>query len=265
MTVVVSKVNGVAIGTAAKTEGVTRLNISKINGVTRTSTLKTGIVVYYKLDETSGTTVTDATGTLNGTNSSATVNQTGKIGKAYSFASGNYLYVADNAIFDFSANDAFTVSGWYYFSSVSDINKYPSLFCKRTGNNANGFDLIMNRFNGSTTSLGCLDVPGFMTGLAGGWTANVDACAANTWYHIVLTATSTRVELWINGVSKFSETGTFAYVDNANNLDIGRRTSDIYADSVVGYIDEFAVWNRALSNAEIAELYNGGTGITYPF
>ena len=46
-------------------------------------------ISYYYLDEASGTTAYDALGNYNGTNNGATVNQAGKVGKAYSFDGTN--------------------------------------------------------------------------------------------------------------------------------------------------------------------------------
>jgi hypothetical protein len=43
-----------------------------------------------------------------------------------------------------------------------------------------------------------------------------------------------------------------------------RRTSDNQAP-FDGLIDEVGIWSRVLTAAEIAILYNGGSGITFPF
>jgi hypothetical protein len=32
-----------------------------------------------------------------------------------------------------------------------------------------------------------------------------------------------------------------------------------------GTIDEVGIWNRSLSSSEVSELYNGGSGASYPF
>jgi hypothetical protein len=36
-------------------------------------------------------------------------------------------------------------------------------------------------------------------------------------------------------------------------------------DSSNVYIDEFGIWDRALTNSELLELYNNGLGKAYPF
>jgi len=212
-------------------------------------------VAYYDFSKNALDVIGSNNGTVNG--ATLTTNHLNQTNSAFDFdGTDDYISIADSSVFDFSANDEFSVAGWYYFDSLTDINKYPSLFCKRTGNTAHGFDLIINRYDGTITSLGCLNIPAFMTGMTGGWTQNADALVTGQWYNIVLTASKTRIELWINDVSKYVETGTFDYVDNSNNLEIGRRTSDIYAGYHDGKICNFMIFNKALSSDEVKQLYD---------
>ena len=84
---------------------------------------------HYKFNETSGTDVIDSSGNgNNGTNDGATINQTGKIGKAYSFTGGTGVaadYVAvdsdllDDIGFAFGVRrdigdiSCYLIDGWY--------------------------------------------------------------------------------------------------------------------------------------------------------
>ena len=81
--------------------------------------------------------------------------------------------------------------------------------------------------------------------------------AADTWYHIVMTynAATTVANVWWNGV-KSANTVSGTPISTAGNLKLqtggaGQKWTGI------------AVWTRALSNAEIAELYNGGVNLRY--
>jgi hypothetical protein len=42
-------------------------------------------------------------------------------------------------------------------------------------------------------------------------------------------------------------------------------SSNIGKDSFYGIMDEVCIWNRALSDTEVSDLYNLGIGKTYPF
>jgi hypothetical protein len=45
---------------------------------------------------------------------------------------------------------------------------------------------------------------------------------------------------------------------------IGNDPSYLF-NGFLGNIDEVAIWNRQITAGEVATLYNGGNGITYPF
>jgi hypothetical protein len=88
---------------------------------------------------------------------------------------------------------------------------------------------------------------------------------AGTWYYIVFVFDNGTGRVYING----SEIGTgkaFGFTttyNSANPLQIGAGASGANASDAV--FDEFGFWSRALSGAEVTELYNNGNGITYPF
>jgi hypothetical protein len=71
------------------------------------------LVSYYKLDETSGTTVEDAYGSNDGTNDGATVNVAGKINTAYDFDGDNDYVDTNVEPVISSGGDDFSVSMWF--------------------------------------------------------------------------------------------------------------------------------------------------------
>lgn len=74
-------------------------------------------VAHYTFNETSGTTLTDIAGSNDGTNDGATVNQTGKIDKAYLFdGTSDYVTISNSTSFDFS-DEEYTISIWVKASS----------------------------------------------------------------------------------------------------------------------------------------------------
>lgn len=88
----------------------------------------------------------------------------------------------------------------------------------------------------------------------------------NTWHHIVVQAfqqgSNSNLTVWKDGVvdaSKLNSAPTFNFDKITSGYTPG---TGLYLD---GMIDEFGIWNRTLSDSEIAELYNSGVGETYPF
>lgn len=77
------------------------------------------------------------------------------------------------------------------------------------------------------------------------------ALTANVWQHIVFTKSSTSLTVYVNGSSNNTETGS-TLGTNSNNLEIGRYSTDYFN----GQIDEFRMYNSALSSGEVSDLYN---------
>ena len=88
---------------------------------------------------------------------------------------------------------------------------------------------------------------------------------AGTWYHIVCIGGLNRpVDMFINGVNQTSSTAMGAsFASGTYNPTIGTEVDG--STGANGTIDEFGLWNRSLSQAEIDSLYSAGNGITYPF
>ena len=55
------------------------------------------------------------------------------------------------------------------------------------------------------------------------------------------------------------------FTEGASSYVIGQSDVGVRPTDFMGYIDEFSIWKRALSAAEVALLYNSGDGLAYPF
>lgn len=80
---------------------------------------------------------------------------------------------------------------------------------------------------------------------------------ANVWNQIVVTRQGATVSIYINGVlAGTSNYGTTVIATSANPLLVGKRNSgDLRDFSVDGSLDQIAIWNRALSPAEVTALF----------
>jgi Concanavalin A-like lectin/glucanases superfamily len=91
---------------------------------------------------------------------------------------------------------------------------------------------------------------------------------AGQWYHLVMVADQRKISLYVNGVRELSEDGA-SYPDsipsffaNTNNGEKIRTIGDFYPTSVNGHhyfdgaIDDIIIYNRALSEDEIQNLYH---------
>jgi hypothetical protein len=206
------------------------------------------LVLHLKLDESSGTTATDSSGSANhATATGGLVWQpaAGAITGAADFnGSDSYLAVPDNASLDNTA--AFTLSYWF---RAETLGNNTGLVAKRVGlndNNSYGFFLGLdgklsvdvnssnNRFTSNTT---------FNSG---------------TWYHIALVfdgslTEAQRSKLYVNGLLDTTAAETSTSVPNyASSLHIGVLAPG--GNVFNGLIDEIRFHRRALSASEIAAL-----------
>ncbi|TXG77192.1 LamG domain-containing protein [Candidatus Dojkabacteria bacterium] len=210
------------------------------------STLLTGILAYWKFDESSGN-ATDSSGnseTL--TNIGTMTFVSGKINNGIQSASGkNMQKTADNI--GLSSGGDYSWSFWVNFSAFTS----GYVFRHRTASGANRDNLVYVSGSGEVRMY------------ASGNEITDSGLSTSTWYHFVVTKTGTTFELFTNTVSQGTTTqGTSGAA--LNQISIG---GDIDGSTslLTGVIDEFGVWDRALSSAEISELYNGGSGNQYPF
>ena len=83
--------------------------------MTVTSTLLTGLISYWKFDETTGTNLNDEVGTSDGT-STAAPTASGKIGYCQEFSDTDYISVPITNLIPLS--DKFSVSMWYKMTTL---------------------------------------------------------------------------------------------------------------------------------------------------
>ena len=222
-----------------------------------TSELTSNLVAYYTFDSDQ---TTDADGGTYNLTKTGTVNSaTGKISNGCDFtarSTSNYLSRADDAALDPSN---ITVQAWVNLSTIS-------------------FDqgIVTKWWDGTQRSWGLSFEPsawGFYFDCANSG-SNTDHIARNTitglstgvWYHVVGTYDGTTVKLYTNGVLGATTAGLSGGLSgNAVQMAIGVDGRATPSQALGGYIDEVAIWSRALSSAEVTSLYNSGSGLQYPF
>lgn len=83
--------------------------------------------------------------------------------------------------------------------------------------------------------------------------------ATDTWYCMVLTATGSTWEVYIDNALYDSGTDTFDFTPATTIFDLGNRAGVDFN----GNMCSCAVWNRVLTGAEITEFYNAGVNLKY--
>ena len=81
---------------------------------------------------------------------------------------------------------------------------------------------------------------------------------ANEWYHLAIAQSSTGLDFYINGQKMNSTAGVSRYPTALTRIS-GYPNNTF---NLLGKIDEMAVWNTTLTDAQILDIYNGRLGVT---
>jgi len=226
--------------------------------------LSQGLVGYWKMDETTwdGTPaeVVDSSGNGNhGTSTNALATTTAKFGNAGDFnTSTNRIDIIDSDTFDFGSNN-FTISGW----------------AKINGSLSSSRSSIVNKWN--TGASPGTNEWGFGVGSGSNKTPALTIVSDSTNYSVI-SPTEISSDEWHYIVGVRRDDYTYIYVDGVEMS--STYVGDIVIDSVAGrklylgniynngsqnysfdgLLDEIRIYNRALSNREIRDLYNWAPG-----
>ncbi len=180
-------------------------------------------------------------GTVNGP--IVTTDRFGVNSKAYSFFSCNEIHANINTS---SITSGMTLSFWFYRNAIGCIG--PRVMEFSPGSNSPG-QLIIEENYPSGVRLSEYTSGGFNIG---GW-LNFSALVNQTWSNYVYTNDGTFQKLYQNGVliNTYSSPG-----NSVLNGDVafGRMNHPAY-DGIDGKLDDIGIWNGALTQQEISDLY----------
>lgn len=160
--------------------------------------------------------------------------------------------------FDFN-NKSYTIAFWFKQDSTDEgaVNTHfmvgwsatttISVDVRLTNDFAGKLDISYNQYNGSTLK-----------------TLYNGKVTKDVWNHAVAryNSSTNEMKLSINNVTTtLTATGAASLSGNPRIFYIGHNPYS--ADAGYAYIDEVAVWYRALSDSDVTNLYNSGTGVFY--
>ena len=216
---------------------------------------------YWRIDETSGTDIYDNKGSYDGALNSGSINATGKHNTCfYSSTSAGYGMTFGD-IYNYERTNSFSFNCWI----KRDSSTASIIMSKQDTSSVAGYWLYVNGSN-------YLQVNMISAAIAN----RIDTYVAQTlstgvWYMITQTyngnSNVSGLELYINGTKKTKTT-------TMNTLTASMKTPSTvpwclggYSRggglTFRGYVDESGMWNRVLSQDEVTELYNSGSGLFY--
>ena len=235
-----------------------------------------GLLGWWKLDETSGTSTADATG--NGNTGTLTPNATGVwvAGQVNNAANLNgttqYVDIANPGNFNFERTNAFTLSAWINRSSTTTEDEIIAKTGAAAPNVSYTFFMDPNRASSLCASgdpsdvctSDCLvaDLQGTVTNSRICVVASTTTATTGYWHHVVMTYDGSQlaagVHVYVDGVSQSlypsEDFMNGQSILNSTDLKIGVDVPGV-GDEFAGKIDDVRVYNRALSAREVKNLY----------
>lgn len=178
----------------------------------------------------------------------------GKVGTAFSLSGGAHVRIADNA--NLHLTNGLTLAAWVNpngsGSSYPIISKWDAVFLPQNQKSYNIW-LSAGNFIFTVAATGD-DLTGpYMNVLS------TNLVAPNQWTHVAATYDGSTMKVYVNG--RFENQAAFPYgiYPGTNDLAIGAVVggdpAGQYSYPFPGLIDEPAIYNRALSEAEILAIY----------
>jgi hypothetical protein len=226
------------------------------------STLLNGLVAYWKLEEASGTRFDSSGAGINLTAINNPGNAAGKIGNALSTvaASSQHVGVTNNAAMKWGGGD-FSISYWVKYTTIAAYP--PTVGSYISADNTTVFQFTLSGARGGNDII-------FAVGNAVASAVSValkgPSPSTGVWYHVVGRYTqSTRVaSIHVNGAAG-TDGSALPSDPTTGNVDFDLGGNLLLTGFQDGLIDEVSKWSRKLTTTEIATLYNGGNGVTWPF
>ncbi|HLX60894.1 MAG TPA: LamG-like jellyroll fold domain-containing protein [Planctomycetota bacterium] len=210
-----------------------------------TETSATGMVAYYKFDETAGSVAADSSG--NGKN--ATLTGTGAafgaglVRGAVSLTTASTVAIDDPTVGSFGTSD-FTAMAWIKTTSVST-----RILSNRHSNFHSKFWEVQLQSNG-TLAAGVDENGNNYIPLPGNTVVNT-----GQWMHVAFVRNGTQIRLYVNGILDGTADGTGpADVTNGGATQIGNNFFFDDSSRFAGLMDDVRLFARALTADEIAAL-----------
>jgi len=205
-------------------------------------------VAWWKLDETSGATTSDSSGSGNaGTLKNGPVWTTGKINGALSFdGADDYVQVPDTS----SLKPTGAVSFGVWFKTAGYDRNF---IVERQKNSWVSYAMYISG-NGTSARVGC--IIGYDSGVNTYTVTSAATIGNNSWHYAMCVYDKQNLKVFVDGVESESTLGTNSiYYDGSVGVRIGfHYEANTHFN---GTIDDVRIYNYALSSNQIQTIYSG--------
>jgi hypothetical protein len=207
-----------------------------------------GLFAYWPFREGSGSTIADASGNGRTATAYSTSWTTGKAGNALNF-NGSSSYVTAGAL-DLPGS-GLTVSAWLKADAFAS-NVDSRIISKASGVQEQDHYLMLSTINSGGQKLRFRLKTGGSTKTL---IASSGTLSAGVWVHVVATYDGSTMRLYKDGVLAGSLAASGS-INTNSSVPLWIGSNPVGGNVFDGVIDEVRIYNRSLSAAEIASIYN---------
>ena len=264
-------VNGGPYTTLANPTATTYTDTSAINGLTyyyvvsatnsvgesansaQVTAAPFAIFAHWKFNETSGTTAVDSIASRNGTLNAGASFTTGKFSNSVALGGGSYVSLPTSVVSSLSGN--FSIAAWVY---VNANGTWARVFDFGTGTTVYMFLAPVSGGNtiryAITTSAG-----------AGEQQINGPALSAGAWHHVAVTVSGSTGILFVDGIGVGTNASMTLKPSSLGSTTLNYIGKSQFADPFFnGRVDDFRIYNVALSSAQVVSLANSDGALPAP-
>lgn len=219
---------------------------SSIIPVTNSVVPTDGLVAYYPFN---GNANDESNNSNNGTVNGATLtsDRFGNCNKAYLFnGTSDYINISNSTTLE-SPNSGITLSSWVYVDNLAANGAY--YLCKNDLGNYDPYQYRMGIGNDSSMYFGFKNSNSESVDFSQSISLN-----NQKWNHLLTTYDGSFVKFFINGTLISTQNYSSTISQDSKNLDIGRDAHGPI-EYYKGKLDDIRIYNRALSDNEVTNLY----------
>ncbi|NDB95355.1 MAG: DUF5011 domain-containing protein [Verrucomicrobia bacterium] len=211
------------------------------------NSLNRGLVAYYPFNGNAN----DASGngnhgTVNG--ATLTTDRSGTINQAYSFGGENRIVVPHNP--SLGPNQG-SVCFWVKANSWATTDGLADLIGK---DNHTDRQWVVQMFSDGRIRSAVFTTTGL------NYADSTTLYPVNTWHQIVMAWDGSNLRTYVNGVQSTVVACTGSLATGTNSVSIGGSSAQGWGSSIDGKMDEIRIYNRALSAAEVSQIYQAEPG-----
>lgn len=210
------------------------------------------LVSYWTFNETTGKAIDLALGINNGSVTGTTRGEQGILNSSYKFDGiDDTVQFGNDTSLNFGAGD-FSIQLWV--NATNDVGTNKKILIKGDG----GVGGIRYEITAQDASIIKVNVDD----------NSIDATVSSAveafdslWHHIVMVRDGNNLRLYIDGVEDANSPADITGLGDIDNADINLTVGNTEYN---GTLDEIGMWNRALSDGEVSDLYNNGNALEFP-